>query len=67
MDQEVDRAAVTRVLDLADVLELIVDRLDQGTLAEQNLLLEFHQLVGHVLANAGDELEPTLEKLLEEG
>ena len=33
VDQEVDRAAMARMLDLADVFELIRDGLDDGSFA----------------------------------
>src|SRR5258708_34467345 len=49
------------MLDLADVLELVVDRLDDRALAEEQLVRESHQAVAHVLAPAGDKLDRMLD------
>ena len=56
MDEEVERAAVTRVFNLADILELIVDRLDQSPLAEQEVVCQGEQPVLHGLAQLRDQL-----------
>ena len=40
VDQEVVWAAVARVLDLADILELINDRLDERAFAQEQLVGE---------------------------
>ena len=57
MHQEVDRAAVTRVLDLADILELIDDGLDERAFAQEQLVGEIHEHIAHILAQLGDEPE----------
>jgi predicted transcriptional regulator len=57
MHQEVERAAVTRMLDLTDILEVINDGLDQGPFAQEQLVGEMEQLIAHVLAQLGDQLE----------
>src|SRR5260221_9495905 len=49
------------MLDLADVLELVVDRLDDRALAQEQLVRESHQAVAHVLAPAGDKLDRMLD------
>jgi len=46
------------MLDLTNVLELIVDRLAQGALAQENLVEHRYQLVLHNLLDLGDELYP---------
>jgi len=46
------------MLDLTNVLELIVDRLAQGALAQENLVEHRYQLVIHNLLDLGDELYP---------
>jgi len=67
VDQEIVRTAMARVLDLADVLELIEDRLDERPLAEEEAIGEGQQEVAHVLAQFGDEAQPLLqEELLSE-
>ena len=43
VDQEVMRAAMARVLDLADVRELVNDRLDERTRAQGSLIVERQQ------------------------
>ncbi len=48
VDHEV-RDAVAAVLDLADVLKLVVDGLDQRPFAQQELVEQRHEPVGHVL------------------
>ena len=57
MHAEVDGAAVARVFNLRDVLELINDRLDEGALAEQQPVGEVHESIAHVLAQFGDQVE----------
>src|SRR5262245_254532 len=62
MDAEVDWAAVTRVLDLADVLELVEDGLDERTFAQQEPVGEVEELIAHVLAQFGDEPQPVAQE-----
>src|SRR4029077_15789608 len=45
------------MFDLADVLELINDRLDERALAQQQPVGELKELVAHVLAQFGDEAQ----------
>jgi hypothetical protein len=51
---------MTRVLDLADVLQLIIDTLDQYPLPEQHFVEQQHELVFHL---ALDELQIRLSQL----
>ena len=53
------------MLYLRDVLQLVVDGLDDGPLAQQNLVLRTHEHVPHVVAHARDELYPVDEEHLE--
>ena len=62
MRQEVVRAAMAGMLDLTHILELIVDALDDGPLAEQQFVGEREQAPTHVLADFGDELDAVLDK-----
>ena len=55
VDQEVEGTAMAGMLDLTDVLELVIDRLDQRPFAEQELVRQRHQQVAHVLAQFGNE------------
>src|SRR5689334_3423472 len=55
VNEEVERAAMARMLDLAAVLELIDDALDDRTLAQQEPVGDIHQDVAHILASLGDE------------
>ena len=57
MRQEIVRAAMTGVLDLADVLELVVDTLDDRPLTQQQLVSEGQDPLAHVLTQLGDQHE----------
>jgi hypothetical protein len=47
-----------RVLDLADVLQLVIDGLDQRSLPQEQFIPEAHHAILHVLADFRQELEP---------
>ena len=65
VNEEIVGTAVAGMLDLTDVFELVVDALDQGAFAEQQLVGGLQDLLTHVLAPLGDEDETLLdEKLL---
>src|SRR6266567_5053717 len=66
MDDKIGRTVVTRMLDLRDVFELVNDGLNNGPFAQQQLVRQMHELVFHVFAQPGDELEPLLKKQLRE-
>ena len=57
IDEAVSRTAVTGVLNLGDVFELIHDTLDDGTFPEKQLVYQRHQTIFHVLSQFGDELD----------
>jgi hypothetical protein len=42
---------MARMLNLRDIFELIIDGFDDRSFSEQQLILQAHQLVLHVLAN----------------
>lgn len=48
VDNEVVERAVPGVLYLCDVLQLVVDGLNDGPLAQQNLVLRTHEHVPHI-------------------
>jgi len=50
VNQEVDGAAMTRMLDLRDVFELIGDGLDDGAFAKQEFVGPGKQTVVHLFA-----------------
>ena len=58
VDQKVDRAAVARMFNLADVFELIIDGLNDGSLAQEEFVRQVEQAIAHALAKFGDELKP---------
>ena len=55
MRQEVDEAVVAGVFDLGAVLELIMNRLDEGAFAQQEVVQELPESVAHILPQLGDE------------
>ena len=56
IDQEVERTAMTRVLNLRNILELVNNRFHNGALAQQEFVGEWHQLITHVALEFGDQL-----------
>jgi len=67
IDAEVDRTAMTRMLNLGDVLQLVDDRFDNGTLASQQLIGEPHQSGFHVALRLGKQLDAAgAEQLLKQ-
>ena len=67
IDTEIERTAMTGMLNLRDVLELVVNGFDDGTSAEQQLVTEGHQAVFHVGFELSDELYTVLKELLKGG
>lgn len=67
VDHEVGDTAVAGEIDLADVLDLVVDGLDQRPLAQQQLVEQRHEAVGHVFAEPRDELQILRQQGLEQG
>ncbi len=62
VDQEIDRAAMARMLDLTDVLELIIDGLDNRSLAQEEFVRHLKQAIAHPFAQFGDEVNPMGEQ-----
>ena len=54
------------VFDLLDVLELIVDAFDDRPLAQSQLIHQWHELVVHVFADLGDQVQTTLPAFVEQ-
>jgi hypothetical protein len=67
IDQEIERAAVTSMLNPRNIFELVIDGLDNGAFAHEDFVFEQHETVPHIFAKFGDELKGVLvEKLQEE-
>lgn len=64
MYEKVGWTTVAGVFDLAHILELVVDRFDQRTLAQQDLLLQAHELIGHVFPYICDQFQPACIKFV---
>jgi hypothetical protein len=62
MREEVPGAAMPCMLDLADVLELVVDCLDNGAFAQQEFVGELHEHIAHVSTKLGDEADAMLDE-----
>jgi hypothetical protein len=62
VEEEGAWAAVPGVFDLGDVLELVVDRLNDGSLAQQEAIAGLHKALAHVLAQLGDKPHPLLDE-----
>ena len=56
VDKAIGRAAVTRMFNLRDVLELVNHRLHDRTLAGEQLVSQSHQVVLHIAPGFGKEL-----------
>ena len=67
MDDAVSQTAMARVFELANVLELIIDGLDQGPFAEQNFIQEREHAGVHLFFEFGEELHSLVPKLREQG
>jgi len=66
VDHEIDQAAMSRVLNLENVLQLVVDRFTQGALAEEYFVEYRQQLVFHILSDLGDQFHARPPELIEE-
>lgn len=66
MRHEIGCTAMTGVLDLALILENVIDRLNERALAQQDFVEQIHQLVLHVLFDFGDQLKTVFPELLEQ-
>ncbi len=64
--QEIPRTTMARVLNLRDILELVDNRLDDGSLAQENLIQQVHELVLHVAFELGNQLDVLVKKCLKE-
>ena len=63
---EIVHRAMSGMLDLANVLQLLIDGLDDRPLPEQQLVMQTHQRVLHVPLEPGDQVYAVHEESLEE-
>lgn len=66
INNKIGDTAMARMFDLANVLELIIDRLDQRAFARQQFVDQRYQLVLHVLFQFGDQLDTLFVEQLEQ-
>lgn len=55
------------VLDLGDIFQLVIDGLQDRTVAQQQLVGQVHQPVLHIGFKMGNELHATFPQLFEQG
>src|SRR5690349_19181986 len=67
MDDKIGWAAVTRMLNLRNILELVNNGLNDRSLAQQQFVRQGHEMILHVLAQSGDEMEPLFKEQLRQG
>ena len=56
IDEEIHWTAMTRVLDLRDIFQLVNNCLDNRALSQQNLIEDRHEFVFHIRFDPNDEL-----------
>lgn len=64
IDQEIDRAAMARMLNLRDILKLVNNRFNNRTLTRQQLVCQPHQLIPHVALGFSKEGDAKVLKQL---
>ena len=58
VNQAIDGRAVPRVFNLGNVLQLVNDGFDDGTLAQEQTVTQGHQTILHIAFEFGDQLDP---------
>lgn len=58
---------MTWMLNLINVLELVIHRFNQCSLAQQNLVHQLRQAIFHLALGLGNEFHPPLKQLLKQG
>ena len=66
IDDKVSRAAVTRVFNLRDILELVSDGLNHEPLTREQLVIENDESIPHVFADGRNQLQAACEELFKE-
>ena len=62
--EEVDGTAMAGMLDLTDVFELVIDGLDDGSFAQEELVGPLEQAVVHLFAQFRDEMQSVVHQQL---
>lgn len=57
---------MARVLNLRDILELVDNRFDDGSFAQENLVHQVHEFVLHVAFELGNQLDVLVKECLKE-
>ena len=66
VDEGVDGRSMARVFQALDLLEDVEDSLQNETGAQREFVEERHEIVAHVLADAGDQLQSILPQVCEQ-
>lgn len=66
MDHKIDRTAMTSMLDLRDIFELVDNGLNNRPFAHQEFIRKVHEVVLHVFTQPGNELESLFKEQLRE-
>src|SRR5215831_763088 len=67
MHHEICWTAMTRVLDLRNILELVDNGLDDRSFAQQQFVRQMHEMILHVFAQPGDQLESLFKEQSRQG
>src|SRR5579859_5619790 len=67
MHHKIGWTAMTRMLNLRNILELVDDGLNDRSFAQQEFIREMHELILHVFAQPSDELQPLFKEQLRQG
>src|SRR5215467_449723 len=67
VNHKIGRAAVTRMLNLRNVLELVNDGFNNSSFAEQELVRKVHETIFHVFAQLGDEQQSLFKEQVCQG
>jgi hypothetical protein len=49
---------LTRMLDITDTLQLVVNRFNNRSFSQQDTIIEGHEAIFHVTSNTGHEVNP---------
>jgi hypothetical protein len=66
INKKIRDTAMTSMSNLRDVLELVIDRFNEGTFAQEKPVSQGHETIFHVLAQGCNELDILSEQLVKE-
>src|SRR5690242_19072824 len=67
MDDKIRRTAMTSMLDLRNILELVNDGLNNRSFAQQQCVRQMHEMILHVVAQSGDQMQSLIKEQLRQG